>query len=212
MSVRDSTIALLTDWEAPNPDQESLRHAVLAFVHARDDACRRDCVPGHVTASTLVLDDTGTQVLLTLHPRLGRWVQLGGHCDDGDDDIVAAALREATEESGIDGLSIHPELAAVHVHPVTCSLGMPTRHLDLQFVAHAPAGAQIAISDESVDLRWWPVEALPENADYALAQLVSLAQAAPSVDLSHTRTPDRVKRSHARRPRRRSNSGFRRRE
>ena len=175
LNVRASAISLLTDWRAPDPAQDSLRHAVLAFVHGRTDACRRECVPGHVTASALVLDDTGTQVLLTLHPRFGRWVQLGGHCDDDDGDIVAAALREATEESGVADLRIAPELAAVHVHPVTCSLGVPTRHLDLQFVAHAPAGAQIAISDESVDLRWWPAEALPPSADHALAYLVARA-------------------------------------
>ena len=176
LSVRQSAIATLTDWQAPNPAQDSLRHAVLAFVHGRTDACRRECVPGHVTASALVLDDTGTQVLLTLHPRLGRWVQLGGHCDDDDADIVAAALREATEESGVAGLRIRPELAAVHVHPVTCSLGVPTRHLDLQFVAHAPAGAQIAMTDESEDLRWWPAGALPPGSDHALAYLVARAR------------------------------------
>ena len=160
VSVRESTITVLADWQAPDPAQDSLRHAVLAFVLARADACLRECVPGHITASALVLDDTGAQVLLTLHPRLGRWVQLGGHCEDDDADIVAAALREATEESGVDGLRIEPELVAIHVHPVTCSLGVPTRHLDLQFVAHAPAGAQIALSDESDDLRWWPIDAL----------------------------------------------------
>ncbi|MGH3533012.1 MAG: NUDIX hydrolase [Mycobacterium sp.] len=175
MSVRQSAIVLLSGWQAPNPAQDSLRHAVLSFLHARDDACLRECVPGHITASTLVLDDSGSQVLLTLHPRLGRWVQLGGHCEDGDDGIVAAALREATEESGVAGLRIAPELVAVHVHPVTCSLGVPTRHLDLQFVARAPAGAQIAVSDESVDLRWWPAGALPEGVDDALAYLVARA-------------------------------------
>ena len=175
LSVRQSAIATLTDWQAPNPAQDSLRHAVLAFVHGRTDACRRECVPGHVTASALVLDDTGTQVLLTLHPRLGRWVQLGGHCDDDDADIVAAALREATEESGVADLRIGPDLAAIHVHPVVCSLGVPTRHLDLQFVAHAPTGAQIAISEESEDLRWWPACALPDGTDHALAYLVSRA-------------------------------------
>lgn len=178
MTLRDSAISLLTEWRAPDPAQDALRHAVLAFVHGRPDACRRECVPGHVTASALVLDDTGSRVLLTLHRRLGRWVQLGGHCDEGDDgdtDIVGAALREATEESGVAGLRIDPELAAVHVHPVTCSLGVPTRHLDLQFVAHAPAGAQIAISDESEDLRWWPVDALPDGTDHALEYLVSRA-------------------------------------
>jgi 8-oxo-dGTP pyrophosphatase MutT (NUDIX family) len=177
MSIRDSTISILADWPAPDPAQDSLRHAVLAFVHGRTDACRRECVSGHVTASAIVLDDSGTQVLLTLHPRLGRWVQLGGHCEDDDPDIVAAALREAIEESGVPDLRIAPDLAAVHVHPVTCSLGVPTRHLDLQFVAHAPAGAQIVLSEESEDLRWWPADALPPGTDYALAHLVSRARA-----------------------------------
>jgi len=175
VSVRQSAISMLTDWQAPDPAQDSLRHAVLAFVSGRTDACRRECVPGHVTASALVLDDSGTRVLLTLHRRLGRWVQLGGHCDEDDPDVVAAALREAAEESGVAGLRIAPELAAVHVHPVVCSLGVPTRHLDLQFVAHAPAGAQIAISDESEDLRWWPADALPGGTDHALAYLVARA-------------------------------------
>jgi 8-oxo-dGTP pyrophosphatase MutT (NUDIX family) len=175
VSVRRSAIALLSDWQAPNPAQDSLRHAVLAFLDARDDACRRECVPGHVTASALVLDESGSQVLLTLHPRLGRWVQLGGHCEDGDGDIVAAALREATEESGVANLRIEPDLAAVHVHPVTCSLGVPTRHLDLQFVARAPAGAPIAVSDESLDLRWWPAGDLPADTDDALEYLVARA-------------------------------------
>lgn len=175
MSVRDSAIALLTDWQPPDAAQDSVRHAVLAFLHARTDACRRECAAGHVTASALVLDHTGRRVLLSLHHRLGRWVQLGGHCDDDDDGIVAAALREATEESGIAGLRVDPALAAVHVHPVVCSLGVPTRHLDLQFVARAPAGARIAISDESLDLRWWPADGLPEGADAALAYLVARA-------------------------------------
>jgi len=175
VSTHASAVATLTAWEAPDAGQDALRHAVLAFLAARADACARECAPGHITASALVLDHTGEHVLLTLHPRVGRWLQLGGHCEDGDADIVNAALREATEESGIAGLQLDPRLAAVHVHPVTCSLGVPTRHLDLQFVAHAPAGAQIGISDESVDLRWWPVDALPPDADDALAHLVARA-------------------------------------
>ncbi|AQT81251.1 NUDIX hydrolase [Mycolicibacterium litorale] len=172
--VRDSAIDLLTAWDAPDPGQDALRHAVLAFLYARTDACQRACAPGHITASALVVSDAADEVLLTLHPRLGRWVQLGGHCEDSDADIVAAALREATEESGIDGLSIDAALGAIHVHPLTCSLGVPTRHLDLQFIARAPTRAEIAISDESLDLRWWPADALPEGTDPALAHLVAV--------------------------------------
>jgi 8-oxo-dGTP pyrophosphatase MutT (NUDIX family) len=146
---------------------------MLAFLAARPDGCLRECVPGHITGSALVLDHTGTHALLTLHPRFGRWLQLGGHCEKTDTDIVAAALREATEESGVDGLTIDPEPAALHVHPVTCSLGVPTRHLDMQFIVRAPANAEIAVSDESLDLRWWPLDALPEDCDFGLTQLVN---------------------------------------
>ncbi|QLL08550.1 NUDIX hydrolase [Mycobacterium vicinigordonae] len=176
MTLRESVIGLLTEWEAADGAQDALRQAVLGFVLAREDACQRACEPGHITASTLVLDDRGERVLLTLHPRLRRWVQLGGHCEDEDTDILAAALREATEESGIIDLRLDPNLVAVHVHALTCSLGMPTRHLDLQFVAHAPAGARIVLSDESDDLKWWPVDELPDGTDFALRQLVTRAR------------------------------------
>lgn len=176
MTLRESTLESLTAWEAPDPAQDTLRYAVLSFVLAREDACKRECVPGHVTASALVLDHTGTQALLTLHPRFGRWLQLGGHCEDGDPDIVAAALREATEESGIVGLRMDRIIAALHVHPVVCSLGVPTRHLDVQFIAHAPADAEIVCSDESLDLRWWPLDALADNTDYGLTQLAAAAR------------------------------------
>lgn len=179
MSLHESAIAALRSWDTPDPGQDSVRHAVLAFLLGRPDGCERACMPGHVTASTLVLRGHPTQApeaLLTLHPRFGRWVQLGGHCEPSDIDIVAAALREATEESGIADLRIDPVLAAIHVHPVTCSLGVPTRHLDLQFLAYAEDGAQSVISDESLDLRWWPLDETPVEFDHGLAQLVAAAK------------------------------------
>ena len=176
VSLHESAVMALTGWRAPDPAQDTLRHAMLAFLAARADGCLRECVPGHITGSALVLDHTGTHALLTLHPRFGRWLQLGGHCEESDADIVAAALREATEESGIDGLEIDPSLAALHVHPVTCSLGVPTRHLDMQFVVRAPAGAEIVRSDESLDLRWWPLDALPGDCDFGLTQLAAAAR------------------------------------
>ena len=176
MTLHASAVQALTEWHAPDPGQDSLRHAVLAFLAARPDGCLRSCQPGHVTGSALVIDHTGTHALLTLHPRFGRWLQLGGHCEESDPDIVAAALREATEESGIDGLQIDPVLAALHVHPVTCSLGVPTRHLDMQFIVRAPAGAEIARSDESLDLRWWRLDSLPDDVDFGLTQLAAAAR------------------------------------
>ncbi|CAM2938900.1 NUDIX hydrolase [Skermania piniformis] len=157
-SLHASAVELLHAWQPTGTAAESLRYTMLAFLDAAPRACLREHVPGHITASTFLLSDDGERVLLTLHPRIGRWVQLGGHCEESDSTVVDAALREAVEESGIPGVRIEPQLYAVHVHPITCSLGVPTRHLDLQFLAYAPAGAVPVRSDESDDLRWFPVD------------------------------------------------------
>ncbi|MFC5291020.1 NUDIX hydrolase [Actinokineospora guangxiensis] len=165
MTLHADTVRVLESWAPSDRAQESLRQSYLGFLAARPDACERACEPGHITASALVFDHTGTQVLLTLHPRVGRWLQLGGHCEPHDTTLIGAALREAEEESGISGLTIDPTPLHVDVHPITCSLGVPTRHYDIRFVVHAPAGAAAVQSSESVDLRWWPVDALPPDPD-----------------------------------------------
>ena len=156
---------VLSDWRPADRQQEALRQAFLSLLDAREDACLRACEPGHVTASAVLLDAAGDNVLLTLHPRVGRWLQLGGHCEPEDGTLAGAALREATEESGMTGLVVDPEPVHLDVHPITCSLGKPTRHFDVRFVVRAPAGAEPTRSDESLDLRWWSLSAPPENTD-----------------------------------------------
>ncbi|MGW4064504.1 NUDIX hydrolase [Amycolatopsis sp. NPDC004747] len=174
MSLHADAVTTLSAWRPASAAQESLRQAFLGFLAAREDSCRRSCAAGHLTASAVVLDHTGTQVLLTLHPRVGRWLQLGGHCEPSDASLAGAALREATEESGMAGLRISPEPVHLDVHPITCSLGVPTRHFDVRFAVHAPPGASPVRSDESDDLRWWPADALPAGSE-DLADLVKAA-------------------------------------
>ncbi|MEO7289450.1 MAG: NUDIX hydrolase [Jatrophihabitantaceae bacterium] len=160
---------------AAGGDQPSVREGFYGLLAARPDASRRSCAPGHLTASVVLLDQPGERVLLTLHPRVGAWVQLGGHIEDTDDSVLAAALREATEESGIVGIVLDPVPLYLHVHPITCSLGVPTRHFDVQFLGHAPAGAVPVISDESDDLRWFELAGLPANTSPELPSLIARA-------------------------------------
>jgi coenzyme F420-0:L-glutamate ligase len=170
-------VAVLSAYDDPELDQRSLAAALLAFLDARPDATSRACRPGHLTATTVVLNADARRTLLTLHPRVGAWLPLGGHLEPEDPTLAAAALREATEESGIDGLRLDPVPLYLGVFPVTCSLGVPTRHMDVIFLAVAPPGAVEVRSDESEDLRWFPVDALPEApADVAIAVARGLAR------------------------------------
>lgn len=164
-SLHASATELLESWSPATGPEQSVREAMLAFVGSAPRGCLREHAPGHITASAVVFSHDRGEVLLTLHPRVGRWIQLGGHCEESDDSVQAAALREATEESGIAGLVLEPGLYGAQAHPITCSLGRPTRHLDLLFRITAPEGAVPVRSSESTDLRWWPVDGLPEDAD-----------------------------------------------
>lgn len=175
MSLHLDATSTLDKWRPDSASQEALRQAFLGFLAARPDACLRSCEAGHVTASAVLLDADRSRVLLTLHPRVGRWLQLGGHCEPSDESLVAAALREAREESGIADLRVEPEPVHLDVHPITCSLGVPTRHFDVRFVVQAPRGAEPVRSDESDDLRWWPIDALPPGSE-DLAELVAAAR------------------------------------
>jgi coenzyme F420-0:L-glutamate ligase len=170
-----ATLAAMPLDPADGTGQAAIREGFYGLLAARPDATRLACVPGHITASTLLLDSDASRVLLTLHPRVGAWVQLGGHIEDTDESLLAAAAREAAEESGIAGLVLDPLPVNLDVHSITCALGLPTRHYDVQFVGRAPAGAEPVISSESDDLRWFGVGDLPSDVSPELPGFIDRA-------------------------------------
>lgn len=165
----------LRTWQPRDPYQDALRHAYISYLLGIPDAMMRSCAAGHLTASAVVVDPARRATLLTLHPRIGRWVQLGGHCEPEDATLRDAAVREAREESGIDQLDVDPLPLQLHVHPLTCSGGVPTRHLDVRYLAIAPGFADEVISDESDDLRWFGFDDLPDGLDESTVLLIAAA-------------------------------------
>lgn len=173
MTLHADATRILDAWVAPSSEQESLRRSYLDHLGHHADAMQRSCHPDHLTASSLVFSHDRARVLLTLHKKLGRWLQTGGHCEDSDTSLAAAALREGIEETGIADLTIDPRPVLLSRHELPCGPITPAHHLDVQFVAVAPADAAATMSDESTDLQWFDIEALPNDTDDSVRALVS---------------------------------------
>lgn len=173
VTLYDSAVQTLTDWRPPSPDQAQTRQRFVDLLIASPAAVHADHPSAHLTASVLVVD-VDARVLLCLHGRMHRWVQLGGHLEPGDQSLAAAGLREATEESGIADLIIDPVPIQLDIHPVNCRYG-PAHHFDVRFAAIAPAGAVEQVSDESAALGWFEPDALPQPLADATQVLIEPA-------------------------------------
>ncbi|MFF3824760.1 NUDIX hydrolase [Streptomyces griseus] len=176
MTLRDDAVLVLKDY-APGDeagDQAELRQAYLDHLARHEDGMWKACGAGHVTASALVIDPERERVLLTLHRKLRMWLQMGGHCEERDTTLEAAALREATEESGITGLALLPGgPVRLDRHPIPAPCHW---HLDVQYAAVAPPGAAERISEESLELRWFGYADVPGVADASVVRLLEAAR------------------------------------
>jgi 8-oxo-dGTP pyrophosphatase MutT (NUDIX family) len=167
--------AVLGGWEPPDAEQAKLREYYLKYLAGREDAMWRSCRPEHLTASALVVDPSAARVLLTLHGLVNRWLQLGGHCETDDTTLAGAALREATEESGLTGLRIDPQPLQLSRHELTAGGCRGAFHLDVQFRVTAEAGTEYVVSEESHDLAWFGRDELPSGIDRTVSELVKRA-------------------------------------
>jgi len=144
------------------PDDEiEARHLarIEEFVDRHPDPFDRRIAEGHLTGSAFVLDAAGLRVLLLYHRKLRRWLQPGGHADPGESSGESVALREAREETGLRGLTLHasaPRPLDVDVHAIPARSGEPAHeHLDLRYLVLADDGVLVPARGEARIVKWF---------------------------------------------------------
>ena len=178
VTLHADAVDVLTHWQPPTHDQEQelLRTSYVEHLRVHPDGLWRSCFPAHLTAGALVISHDRAHVLLNLHRKAGSWFHFGGHLEPGDVTLAGAALREATEESGLSGLIVNAEPLHLSQHPVEfCDPRGTVQHLDVRFLAQLGADVEPVVSEESLDVRWWPVDALPTD-EPDMVQMIRLAR------------------------------------
>jgi 8-oxo-dGTP pyrophosphatase MutT (NUDIX family) len=187
-AFRESVKTLLGDYaKAFNiPDE---RHDLLRRQIASGDGIHsRGTFPGHVTTSAFILDEAGERILLIHHRSLGRWLQPGGHYE-APEDLAASALREAVEETGMEGLVIDPwhhtsglpiDIDS-HRIPARPERGEPEHwHHDIRYLVRAQEGAAVHPDLREVHgAAWRDLQELEAVAPQALRNMRKLGLVHP---------------------------------
>ena len=152
---RDNLLSLIHAYNPQDYDEQGYKQTITAFIQNNPNCFERSLDSGHITASSWLLNIKHTNALLLHHKKLNRWFQLGGHCD-GNPDVLAVAIKEAQEESGI--ISIAPISSAifdidVHLIPAN-SKEKEHYHYDIRFLLQVTGHEKVIQNEESNELRW----------------------------------------------------------
>ncbi|HEY3559510.1 MAG TPA: NUDIX domain-containing protein [Kribbella sp.] len=118
--------------------------------------------------SAVVLNDQG-EVLLVKRADNGRWSLIGGILEPGEEPAVAV-VREIQEETAVEA-KVDRLLSIEATPPAAYPNGDRVQFLDLCFRCHPLGGEARVNDDESTDVRWWPLDALPDLTDQERVRL-----------------------------------------
>jgi 8-oxo-dGTP pyrophosphatase MutT (NUDIX family) len=152
---RTALLNLLINYKANSAQEETAKQEIISFVLNNQQCFSRELTAGHITGSSWLLNAQEDAALLMHHRKLGRWLQLGGHCD-GESDVLAVALREAQEESGVNNIiPISKEIFDIDVHLIPeNSKEAAHYHYDIRYLLKVNSNENILLNDEANALLW----------------------------------------------------------
>ena len=155
-----------------NEQEEADKKGILAFLAANENAFTRNNIIAHMTASAWVVNHDRTKVLMVYHRIYDSWSWTGGHAD-GEEDLLAVALREVTEETGVSSVTpvsddiFSLEILTVDGHEKHGSYVPSHLHMNVTYLLEADEEEPLTVcEDENKGVAWFGLdEALSASSE-----------------------------------------------
>jgi len=148
----------------PQNEQEGRdREQILTFMGMCDNCLSRENTVAHVTSSAWVVNESRTRVLMAYHNIYDSWSWTGGHAD-GENDLLAVALREANEETGIIARPVSENAFSIETLTVEAHIKRGVHvsahlHMNATYLLIADDAASIRPkTDENKAVKWFGID------------------------------------------------------
>lgn len=149
----------------PKNEQETIDlKAMLLFIERNDDCLLRDNLVAHFTSSAIVMNKSLDKVLFAHHLIYNSWAWVGGH-NDGMDDCLEVAIKEAKEETGLKNVeSLTEEIAGIDIIYVMSHIKRGVHvsdhlHMNLTYILIADEQEELFIkADENTAVKWFGIK------------------------------------------------------
>ena len=162
--------AVLAAYEPWNEQEARDAAEIERRLNSGEALWTRDNLSAHLTASAWVVDPARTRALMCFHKLYHSWSWLGGHAD-GETDLLAVALREVREESGLTRVrQVTDELFSVEILTVDGhekrGVYVPSHlHLNVTYLLEADPTEPLTVkADENSGLAWFELDEAVERS------------------------------------------------
>lgn len=156
-------IELIKKYNPYNEQEKKDKETILYCIDTFEDILTRHNEIAHITSSAFIINKTKDKVLIVHHNIYNSWSWPGGHAD-GEEDLLAVAIKEIKEETGVK--SIHPVLSDIFTLDILPVLGHIKRgkyvsahlHLSIAYLVEADESELLIVKeDENSDVKWIPI-------------------------------------------------------
>lgn len=151
----------------PYNEQEANDKAVMLCLledESQPDLFTRENTVVHFTASAWMVNREHTKVLMIYHNIYNSWSWTGGHAD-GEHDLLAVAMKEAKEETGVQTITpVSEDIFSIEILTVDGHVKrgkyVPSHlHLNVTYLLEADEAEMLRVKpDENSGVAWFALE------------------------------------------------------